>query len=192
MLDDGRRLRYHLRLPALAALALAIAACGGASAPPATPAAQPTAGPAGATAAPTPAGAPQAGAQADPCSLVTKAEAEALAGSPVTMERGDLPGPPGEGLFCRYTAANSDELEVRSAPGRGDFDNDRKSSEGFGNHPVDVPGIGDEAWADSGQLLGSINVIARGQWMRISASLGFGKKPLDALPAMALQAIGRL
>jgi len=108
------------------------------------------------------------------------------------MERGDLPGPPGEGLFCRYTAANSEELEVRSVPGRGDYDNDRKSSDGFGNHPVDVPGIGDEAWADRGQLLGSINVIARGHWMRISASLGFGKKPLDALPAITRQAIGRL
>ncbi|MBA3476730.1 MAG: hypothetical protein H0T10_08280 [Actinobacteria bacterium] len=108
------------------------------------------------------------------------------------MERGDLPGPPGEGLFCRYTAANSEELEVRSVPGRGDYDNDRKSSDGFGNHPVDVPGIGDEAWADRGQLLGSINVIARGHWMRISASLGFGKKPLAALPAITRQAIGRL
>lgn len=184
------------RLTGLAALALAIVACGGASAPPATPAAQPTAAPAGATpvptAAATPAGGAQAGSQADPCSLVTKAEAEALAGSPVTMERGDLPGPPGEGLFCRYTAANSEELEVRSVPGRGDYDNDRKSSDGFGNHPVDVPGIGDEAWADRGQLLGSINVIVGGHWLRISASLGFGKKPLDALPAIARQAIGRL
>lgn len=202
MLDDGRRLRLHLRphsrvrLAGLAALALAIVACGGSSAPPATPAAQATTTPADTTAVvvatATPAGGTQAGSQADPCSLVTQAEAEGLAGSPVTMERGDLPGPPGEGLFCRYTSANAEELEVRSVPGRGDYDNDRKSSDGFGNHPVDVSGIGDEAWADRGQLLGSINVIARGHWMRMSASLAFGRQPLDALPAIAQQAIGRL
>lgn len=211
MLDDGRRPRHHLRprsritLPlirtcglaagrkaAAPALALAIAACGGASAPPVTPAAQPAGATAVAAAAATPSGGAQAGSQVDPCSLVTKAEAEALAGSPVSMERGDLPGPPGEGLFCKYIASNSDELEVRSVPGRGDYDNDRKSSDGFGNQPIDVPGIGDEAWADRGQLFGSINVIARGHWMRISASQGFGKTPLDALPAMAREAIGRL
>ncbi len=137
-------------------------------------------------------GASPASGEADPCTLVTKAEAEAQAGGTVTVEKGLLPGPPGEGSFCTYTSAMKEELKIQTAVGRGDYDNDRKSSDGFGNHPVDVPGIGDEAWSDRGQLLGSINVITRGHWMRISASLGFGEKPLDALPAIARQAIGRL
>jgi hypothetical protein len=196
---------------ALVTLAVVVAACAGGSAPAATTAGQRTTGPGSASvaatevsptvatatapaaaAAATPAPDVPTGQQADPCALVTKGEAEALAGGTVNVENGELPGPPGEGMFCRYTAANADELVIRTVPGRGDYDNDRKSSDGFGNHPVDVPGLGDEAWSDRGPLLGSINVVARGHWMRISASLEFGKKPLDALPAIARQAIGRL
>lgn len=139
-----------------------------------------------------PVGSAQATGEADPCRLVTRADAEAQTGGTVTVETGALPGPPGEGSFCRYTNANAEELEIRTAVGRGDFDNDRKSSTGNEWNIADVSGIGDEAWSDRGPFLGSINVISRGAWLRISASLGFGAKPLLALPDLAKQAIGRL
>lgn len=130
--------------------------------------------------------------EADPCQLVTRTEAEAQAGGTVTVETGALPGPPGEGGFCRYTSANLEELEIRTAVGRGDYDNDRKLATGNDWDVADAPGVGDEAWTDKGPFLGSINVISHGTWVRISASLGFGAKPMLALPDLAKQAIGRL
>lgn len=133
-----------------------------------------------------------AAGEADPCQLVTRAEAEAQAGGTVTIETGALPGPPGEGAFCRYTSANVEELEIRTAVGRGDYDNDRKLATGNAWDVVDVSGIGDEAWTDKGPFLGSVNVISRGAWVRISASFGFGAKPMLALPDLGKQAIARL
>jgi len=110
----------------------------------------------------------------------------------VTVEAGALPGPPGEGTFCRYTSATLEELEIRTAVGRGDYDNDRKLATGNEWNVADVRGIGDEAWTDKGPFLGSINVISHGAWVRVSASLGFGAKPMLALPDLAEQAIARL
>jgi hypothetical protein len=132
------------------------------------------------------------GTEADPCALLTKAQAEALAAGPVTVETGALPGPAGQGSFCRYTTATKEELEIRTAVGRGDYDNDRKLGTGNGWHVTDVPGVGDEAWTEKGPFLGSINALAKGQWVRISASLGFGPKPMTAIPELMKTAIQRL
>lgn len=199
-----------VRLAAVLALTAAIGGCAGGSGPgggagPGTSpggSAAPTALDVGSIASPgTAGGASTASAsavgapsssEADPCELVTRAEAEAQAGGAVTVESGALPGPPGEGMFCRYTSATLEELEIRTAVGRGDFDNDRKLATGNGWNVADVRGLGDEAWADKGPFLGSINLIARGAWVRVSASLGFGAKPMLALPRLAEQSIARL
>jgi hypothetical protein len=133
-----------------------------------------------------------AGGEADPCQLVTQAEAEVLAGDTVTVKTGVLPGPPGEGAFCLFTNANLEELEIRTAVGRGDYDNDRKLATGNEWNVVDVPSLGDEAWSDHSPLLASINTIAHGAWVRISASNGFGSDPAAALSRLAVGAVERL
>jgi hypothetical protein len=136
-------------------------------------------------------GSPGSG-ETDPCTLVTKAEAEAQAGGTVTVEKGPLPGPPGEGSFCKYTSASKEELQIQTAVGRGDYDYERKISTNNDWNVMEAPGIGDEAFTYEGPFLGGVNFIAKGSWVRISASLGFGIKPMLVLPALAKRAIERL
>jgi hypothetical protein len=141
----------------------------------------------------TPTSAPAAAsAAADPCLLVTQAEAEALAGGTVKVESGALPGPAGEGNFCRYITSNLEELEIRTAAGRGDFDNDRKLSTTNKWHTADAAGFGVEAWSDQSALLSSVNVIARGSWVRISASNEFTSDISPALVSLMTAAVERL
>ncbi|WP_329189354.1 hypothetical protein [Actinacidiphila glaucinigra] len=144
---DRRRRRALAALPAVALLLLALQGCQ-----------EPAAGDAGGKpSAPAPGGAGGAGGTAgDPCALVTRAEAERLAGTALGPGR-DLEG------TCTYVAPASGptaQVEVFAGePGKNYYDAER----GLGHELQPLEGIGDEAWLEDG----SVFLRASGQWVAI-------------------------
>ncbi|MFG2301996.1 hypothetical protein [Actinacidiphila glaucinigra] len=165
---DRRRRRALAGVPVAALLLLALQGCqepaagdaggkpsatapGGAgaegpsAASPGRPSASPTGGTGGA-----------GGAAGDPCALVTRAEAERLAGTALGPGR-DLEG------TCTYVAPASGptaQVEVFAGePGKNYYDAER----GLGHELKPLAGIGDEAWLEDG----SVFLRASGQWVAI-------------------------
>jgi Protein of unknown function (DUF3558) len=145
--------RFVRRNNAVLLAALVLSGCGGATAPTPT---GPTAAPATATAVP-PTKAPTEPPMAtqvviDPCSLLTQQEADALAGTP--LETGAPQGPAGAAPYsCLWTfdpTGPTGQVEVylgENAKKILDIDRDT-----LGHEFVAVPGIGDEAWAETNAI----------------------------------------
>jgi hypothetical protein len=140
------------------AAALAAAACssstdgtGSQAEPPAQDASQPAQSPAQSPArsAPQPTAQPTdpgAAAKTNPCTLVTKAEADAIAGTTL------MPAARAEGLctFATPTSGSTAQLEVYVGDGAKKFYDIDKISLG---HPFkDVPNVGDEAHLEDGAI----------------------------------------
>jgi hypothetical protein len=126
------------------ALVLSVAACTSASTP--TPLRTPSIS-AAATASPTELASPSV-VSFDACELVTKAEAETLAGTPVDPGQAVNPSEPS----CTYTAPPTGPLgQVQVFVGAGakkTLDIDRELQHEF----TEVPGIGDEAWEENNAI----------------------------------------
>lgn len=185
---DRRRTPVRAGVPVVALLALALQGCqqlaaggagdkpsataptapsdpggeGSSAASPARPSASPTDGAADGTAAD------------DPCALVTQAEAERLAGTPLTLGK-DLAG------TCTYTAPESGptaQVEIFAGDsGKSYYDAER----GIGHEMRPLDGIGDEAWLEDG----SVFLRVSGQWVAIrlvrNAEPSRFDKPLEEL-----------
>ncbi|MDX3234348.1 DUF3558 family protein [Streptomyces sp. ME03-5709C] len=159
---DRRRTRAWAAVPAVVLLALALQGCrqpaaddavdkpsatapdaegaeGSSAASPAQPSASPTGGTAG-----------------DPCALVTRAEAEGLAGTALRAGE-ELSG------TCTYTAPESGptaQVEVFAGEqGKHYYDAER----GLGHELKPLDGVGDEAWLEDG----SVFLRVSGQWVAI-------------------------
>lgn len=119
------------------------------------------------------------------CSLVSPDDAAQLLGAQATggpdVRAGD------NGCLFRSTLSNLDSLTISVARNQGQFfQNVRKGATTFA---IDVPGVGDQAWAKAGGV-DSIERLAflRGNtWVTISASLqpGISRADLPALAALA-------
>jgi hypothetical protein len=70
---------------------------------------------------------------------------------------------------CSYSASNV-VLELRTSVGRRDYDLELTAATAQGRKVVDLPGLGDAAFTDTGQLTTSVNVLARGRWLRVFGS----------------------
>ncbi|MDX3355254.1 hypothetical protein PV703_18460 [Streptomyces sp. ME01-24h] len=149
-------------VPAVALLALALQGCRQPAAddagdkPAATaPSAEGAQGSSAVSQAP-PSASPTGGTAGDPCALVTRTEAEGLAGTALG---------PGKELSgtCTYTAPESGptaQVEVFAGEqGKNYYDAER----GLGHELEPLDGVGDEAWLEDG----SVFVRVSGQWVAI-------------------------
>jgi hypothetical protein len=127
-------------------LVVVAGACGGSSKPAASTATQPPATTAPASTTPTTA---KAVTNPDPCTLVTQAEAEKLAETPLmpAVKAGS-----GDQLLCQYggpTTGPTAQVEIFSGPGeKKSLDIDR----GLGHAFTTLPGVGDEAYLEADNL----------------------------------------
>jgi hypothetical protein len=129
------------------AIVCSVAACTSASTPTPTPTATLPTNSMAASASPTELASPSA-VSFDACELVTKAEAETLAGTPVDPGQAGNPSEPS----CTYTAPPTGPLgQVQVFVGAGakkTLDIDRELQHEF----TEVRGIGDEAWEENNAI----------------------------------------
>jgi hypothetical protein len=146
----------------------------------------------GTAAATTPAGdTGAAGGPIDACALLTQAEVEREAGGPVTMTTPVVGEPnPRKETQCSYKAANV-VLDVRTSIGRRDYDLEHAAAVAQGRKVADLPGLGDAAFSDRGQLVTSVDVLARGRWLRVSGSFD-RNRDLESMTTLATAAVARL
>ena len=127
----------------------------------------------------------------DACALLTRAEVEHEAGVTVTMKAPTVGEPnPRNETQCSYMAPNV-VLEVRTSVGRRDYDLEHTAAIAQGRKPADLPGLGDAAFTDGGQLITSVNVLARGRWLRVFGSFD-RNHDLESMKTLATAAVARL
>ena len=127
----------------------------------------------------------------DACSLLTRAEVEREAGGTVKVDAPIVGEPnPRKETRCNYTSLKV-ELEVRTAVDRRDYDLERTAATAQGRQVADLTGLGDAAFSDRGQLITSVDVLARGRWLRIFGSFG-RNQDLESLKTLAAAAVARL
>ena len=161
----------------------------------------PTTALAGSTSAP---GGNVAPAGADPCTLLTKADAESILGKPV----GDATHPVNGGAnfevsSCEYTVVGGTALDnstlvytyasgVDASLTKTAFDTGRAQAKASWNaDPVDVPGLGDEAYWVGGAG-NNIQVLKGAAYFTLSASTNQGDTPPAAILALAKTILGRI
>jgi hypothetical protein len=160
-----------------------------------------TTNPAGGTAAPTANVAP---AGVDPCTLLTRADAESILGKsvgegshPITAsasyevtscEYKIVNGTPLDNTTLIYTYASSGDTSLAKTA----FDTGRNSAQKSWNAaPVDVPGLGDEAYWVGGAG-NNISILKGAVYITLSASTNKGDTPPAAILALAKVVLGRL
>lgn len=130
-------------------------------------------------------------ASIDACALLTQAEVEREAGGTVTMSVPTVGDPnPRKETRCSYTAPNV-QLDVRTSIGRRDYDLEFTTATAQGRKVADLPGLGDAAFTDRGQLTTSVNVLARGRWLRVFGSFD-RNQDLESMQRLATAAVARL
>jgi hypothetical protein len=183
----------------LVAMMLVLVGCGGAN-PTALPLADATAKPTG-TPAPT---LPPASVAIDACSLLTKADAELILGSPVDNPTQPVQGSETFNVYsCEYYVTGGTPLDnatlIVTVPSNGDlgtalaaFTAGKDQAQTMYNAaPLDVPGLGDAAYWVAGA--GNNLTILKGDvYINLSASTQKGDAPSQALLDLAKVVIGRM